>query len=778
MTIRRSMRSLIRLVYALIIIGTPHTTAAVAAPNPPPVQLLSSAILGRPFVAERAVFWSESRGNYIAILGYDLAAGAPFVIAERAGTVLDLAADDTLVVWAERDPKTSQLNIFGFDRRAGTLVLIKSLAGSTAQSEIALDRGVLYYTDSARGHSGLFALDLATKRERLVSIAGIRPVARDGRLLWSEAQAATELGRAIWSLHLRTADGHYAHTVLARRDAGYLGFSGYDIAGGVVAWSFAASVGDSHIYIYNIDADTTTALAAGVASDPHIHDRSVIWAETSVSPSQPAIWRVRAYHLANRAQSLAVEESGAATTVWGVAGQERLVLTVAADPQSSEQALYLSDLQAHGVSFAAKPVSPGIVPAACTITQPITCGQVRLAGAALYDDGGSWRMRGVQFILPQFGINAKTFRTDNYAAARVDGSLDYWLEKARHYLRTNILRIFVDLPDRQADGTLFTPTDYATLFDFAARANARGMRLAIVPHNSADWSMTADRSSWIAGLIDYFSARDGLPMIAYLSADNEINNHCGRAGKDCFDSDSQYNAQPYIDGAIDWTAQFRAIVKSRAPQLLVTVGVSTEMQDIDSTRGAFNFFRPDSRGRTLASTTDLLAPHNFGGGAASIIDDLRYGGYRGAIVLEEYGYPTDPYPRSSYWTEGQRDCRIDPTQAVCALTAPFFVETNIQALRTKSYAGSSAWMIADMREKDAGIACSSDSEKPFDLWTGLFAIGGTYCDGGTYSRAAGQPKATAVRVCAYYADDLALCEPGVPPKRRMYFPAVRVTKTD
>src|SRR4029434_2282758 len=105
------------------------------------------------------------------------------------------------------------------------------------------------------------------------------------------------------------------------------------------------------------------------------------------------------------------------------------------------------------------------------------------------------------------------------------------------------------------------------------RLNTRGMRLATVLHNSADWSMTADRSNWIVGLLDYFSARGGLPMIAYLSADNEINNHCGRAGKDCFDSDSQYNAQPYIDGAIDWVAQFRAVVKSRVPQLLLTVGI-------------------------------------------------------------------------------------------------------------------------------------------------------------------------------------------------------------
>lgn len=775
MTIRRSMRLFIRLVYALIAVGILHTTAAGAASTPPPTQLLSSAILGRPFVTEQAVFWSERHDNHIAILGYDLADGTTFVVAERDRTVLGLAADDRQVVWIERDPIAGQLNIIGADLRAGTLGLIASLAGSTAHSEIALDQDVLYYTDSALDHHGLFALDLATQREQLVSVAGMRPVARDGRLLWSEAQAVALPGLATWTLHLRTADGRHGDRVLARRAAGYLGFSGYDMEGGIVAWSLAASAADAQIYIYNVGTGTTTALAAGAGSNPRIYNGSIIWTEDGAGPSRPATWRTRVYHPASRTQSLAVEESSAATTIWGVAGQERLALTVAADPQSSEQALYLSDLRARGVSFAAKPGSVGIA-AACDITQPLTCGQVRLVGAALHDDGGVWRMRGVQFILPQFGINAKTFRTDNYAAARADGSLEYWLEKAQRYLRANTLRIFVDLPSRQTDGSLFTPTDHATLFDFAARANARGMRLAVVLHNSADWTMTADRSNWIVGLIDYFSARGGLPMLAYLSADNEINNHCSRAGKDCFDSDSQHNAQPYIDGAIDWTAQFRAIVKSRAPQLLVAVGVSTEMQDVDATRGAFNFFRPDSRGRTLASTTDLLAPHNFGGGAAGIIDDLRYIGYLGAIVLEEYGYPTDPFPRSSYWTEGQRGCRIDPTQVPCALTAPFFVETNIQALRTRSYAGGSAWMLADMREKDAGIACSSDSEKPFDLWTGLFAIGGTYCDGGTYSRAAGQPKATAVRVCAYYADDLAFCEPEVPPKRRLYFPAVRVSR--
>jgi hypothetical protein len=761
-----------RVAYALIAIGTLHAVAAKSAAQSSPVQLLSSAVVGRPSVTERAIFWIESRELHRAIIGYDLMAGVRSVIARRAGVVLDLAADDTMIAWTERDLATGQSSVFSANLRTNAISPILSLARWTAHSEIALDQGVLYYTDSAPGHRGLFAFDLATRRDRLVSSMGMRPVARDGLLLWSEAQASGAPGRAIWTLHLRTTDGRRPDRVLARREAGYLGFGGYDLAANLVAWSFAISAGDSHIYIHNTDTGATMALASSAASDPHIRGGAVAWTETVAEPRRPVTWRVRAYDLPGRAQSLAVEESSAATTVWGVAGQDRLVLTIAADPQLSTQALYLSGLHARGVRFAAQPAGRRAVSSACDIAQPSTCGQVRLVGSTLYDDGGPWRVRGVQFILPQFGINGKSFRSGNYASARADGSLDFWLEKAQHYLRTNTLRIFVDMPYRQGNGELVTPTDYATLFDFAVRANARGMRLAIVLHNSADWSMTADRSNWINGLLDHFSARGSLPTIAYLSADNEINNHCGRAGKDCFDSDSQYNAQPYVDGAVDWVAQFRAVVKSRAPQLLLTVGVSTEMQDVDATRGAFNFFRADSRGRTLASLADLLAPHNFGGGAAGIIDDLRYVDYRGPIVLEEYGYPTDPYPRSRYWTEGDRRCRIDPTQALCALTAPFFVEANILALRAKSYAGGSAWMIADMREKDSGSACDSDSEKPFDLWTGLFAIGGTYCDGGTYSRAAGQPKATAVRVCAYYADDLALCEPGVPPKRRIYLPVM------
>ncbi|MFL5803156.1 MAG: hypothetical protein ACJ8CR_15640 [Roseiflexaceae bacterium] len=746
--------------------STGSIRAAVAEPtraSAAGVRQLSSTALGRPVVAGRMVFWREPLGRRIAIHGYDLRANAPLSIAVRDGAVVGMAADDTRVAWVERGA-AGQLGVFGADRGTHAVSLILGFAGHPAPSEIALDHGVLYYTDSTPGHAGLFARDLTSGAEQLISPAGQRPLAHGGALLWSEARTTGARGRWIWSLHMRAADGSRA--VLAEREAGYGGFGGYDTDGGTIVWAFEPSSGDARVYAHQIGAGTTNAVASSAGAAPRVHGRRIMWAEASAGPGWPARWLVRVYGLDVGALPPIVAESSAALAVAGIDG-DSIVLAVVDDPAQGAQSLYIGDIRARGLRFAARPAM-AVVPAACDYAQPASCGQVHAAGALLADDDGAWRMLGVQFFLPQFGINDKTFRTGNYAGALADGSLNFWLDKAQRYLRANTLRIFVDLPYR-LDGELITPTDHATLFDFATRADARGMRLGISLHNSADWTMSAERAGWISGLIDYFAARGRLPAIAYLSADNEINNHCGRDGADCFDSDAQHDAHAYVDGAVGWVARFRTVVKGRAPQLLVTVGVSTEMADVDQTRGVFNFFRADSQGHTLASLVDFLSPHNYGGGATGIVEDMRFVGYSGPVVLEEFGYPSDPYPRSPTWTEGAPVCRIDPAQPQCALTAPFFVEQNIQALRTRSYAGAAAWMIADMREKDSGSACTNP-DKPFDLWTGLFAIGGTYCDGGTYSRTLGQPKATAVRVCAYYADDLALCEPGVPPKRRLYLP--------
>lgn len=765
-------QSPIRMLLALFAIAGALAAPARAQPADPDDQLLSGALVGAPVVAGRYIFWKERGADRVAIYGYDLAARTRFPIAQPIDPAAALASDGAVVAWSVSYPSDRTLMIQSYDLPSGRLSTLAT--GIGGPSEIAIDGGRLYYTDSALEHRGLFAREIASGREQLVSPIGQRPIASDGALLWSEEQPAGPGRLSSWSLHLRTRDGRHSDTLLAAGPAGYAGFSGYAVSAGAATWAFAEGAPDTSVQLVRL-ADGARRTIAHAGADPHLAGDAVVWSEQlDAGPSQSPRWSVRSYDMAG-GQIATVVAPGTATSVGrGVVGDRAIALAVTRGPAAGTE-LRLIGSAARQLRFDAAPRIAG-APAACDPALPTTCGQLRaLPDGTLADDGGRWTMRGVQFFLPQYGINGKTFRDENYAAALADGSLDFWLERAQSYLRANLLRVFVDLPSTSiVSGTTIvsTPTSYATLHSFASTANARGMRLGLVLHNSGDWAMTEPRASWIAGLLEYFAARDSLPMLAYLNADNEINNHCANGGGDCFDDGPGFDAQAYIDGALGWVAQFRDVVKAHAPQLLVTAGISSEMIDADLTRPAFNFFRPDRQGRNLAELLDFLAPHNYSGGATAIIDDLRIGAaYRGAVVLEEFGFPTDPRPRDPSWTEGPIQCWAKPLLAECAATVPFFVETNLRAQRFGGYAGGSAWMLADMREKDTSGACA-DPNKSFALWTGLFAIGGTYCEGGTASRAAGQPKATALRVCIAYTGSFAACSAGTPFRVRGYLPVV------
>jgi len=388
--------------------------------------------------------------------------------------------------------------------------------------------------------------------------------------------------------------------------------------------------------------------------------------------------------------------------------------------------------------------------APCLAGRPDGCGQIRQALNQFFDRRGPWVVHGVQFFLPQYGINERSFWDDRYAAARDDGSLDLWLNRAALRLNPNLLRIFVELPS-VSNGQPLVPTSYATIYDFAERAAVHGMRLGVVLHNSNDWHMSPGRQAWIEGLISYFLDRNALERIAYLSADNEINNHCLPARRfDCFALDPGYR-----DDATAWAYAFYQIVKARSPQLLVTLGMATELEG-SANGGAANYWRPDQSGRTLIGAVDFLSPHNYAGRAAQILGAIRASGYTGLVVLEEYGFPTDPVAQSPTYTEGPPTCRQDPLRPECVQTASYYIELNIRALRAGDYAGGVAWMLADTLEKDRPDACTNPA-MTFDLWTGLLAAGDVYCPGGTRTHAAGAPKTTGLRVCAYHTDSIDLC---------------------
>jgi hypothetical protein len=166
--------------------------------------------------------------------------------------------------------------------------------------------------------------------------------------------------------------------------------------------------------------------------------------------------------------------------------------------------LHIGGLEQRGLRVPAPP-SEGQATSAT-----IVAGQVYKSGYYLYDAGGRWKVNGVQYFLPQFGINNNTFYDGYYAGESTD--INLWLNTAQS-LAAKTLRIFVQLP---SGGN--TPTSHATIYNFARRAEARGMRLGVVMHNSNDFKMTRERRDWINGFITYFSNRGKLHLIAYVSA--------------------------------------------------------------------------------------------------------------------------------------------------------------------------------------------------------------------------------------------------------------------
>lgn len=734
----------IRLVIALLTVLVATMPLAAAAPADTTPLLLTHTLVGRPVVTDAALAWIARDGDQFVLSCRDLRSQAQTVLAIAATPLNALVGDDTRLLWVEQAGSGAHVRMY--DHATST---IATVVATQPDAALALDGATLYIADQR----GLTAHDLTTGVEQLVSANGQRPAALGGALLWSEERYLGPQQPSEWRLLLQPAPA--AQPIeLAQQTASYGGFTNYTLVPGAALWAAGAAAADQRLLRYDIATGSTRVVAAAVdsfAASPG----AVAWSTPQSAETLPA-WVIMRRGAAGKTDVFAADRhvQVEALTARGV---------LASFDADGARVLYLLG---PGDVLPQRPPQTSAVTAPCAATLA-DCGQVYANGAALADNGGPWLMRGVQFFHPRYGINGKTFWDANYASAANDGSLDFWLDTARSMLRANLLRLFVDLPRFDDAGLVVTPTSYATVYDMAQRAAQRDMRLGISLHNSADWALTPERAAWIGGLIDYFMVRDALPLIAYLNADNEINNHCG-SGNDCFDSRTGYPAQAYVDGAIDWVVQFRALVKSRGP-VLVTVGISSEVRDYDQARAAFDFFRTDSTSRTLASQVDFLSPHNYSGGAAGVIDDLRYNGYRGAIVLEEYGYPTDPYPRDSYWTEGPFVCRYTPLDGGCRNTAPFFVETNLEALRSRSYAGSAAWMLADVNEKNQANACTT---QPSDLWTGLFANGGSYCAGGTYTLQAGAPKATAVRVCVANGGDLFDCDPLLAQRTQLALPLV------
>ena len=393
-------------------------------------------------------------------------------------------------------------------------------------------------------------------------------------------------------------------------------------------------------------------------------------------------------------------------------------------------------------------------------------------------------MNGVQFFLPQFGINSTSFYNDNYTSSLAD--VDKWLDLSQTQLHANLVRIQVEIEHRDGSATQ-TPTRLSTIDDFINRAAKRGLRVGISLHNDGFFDLSAIKTGWVRDFIFHYKNErpDLQTQIAYVSFENEINVHrndyCAppdpASSVDCFQ-----NNPGYVTQANTWVIGLQKMFKTlptpddHSP-ILTTVGISTELRRTDGRHPATNYFIDFSanagdrkkivRNQTLAANVDFLSPHNYGGGGAgtfyTISDDWVYSG---PTVLEEYGFPTDPYsdsptapryPVSKAFREG------DPAKDIFGMpgatpSAIYYVSANIQSLESWGAQGKAAGGVGAILADSYSRSCSNPHQ---DDYTGIFSTTGTYC-GGTKTTGEAQLKQTGKLMAAhnlYWTGNIAALPP-------------------
>lgn len=310
-------------------------------------------------------------------------------------------------------------------------------------------------------------------------------------------------------------------------------------------------------------------------------------------------------------------------------------------------------------------------------------------------------MKGVMYILPEArGINANSLKREvfNSALTPVPGpngsinSIDFWLDKAGNksplaiheepFLCSNLIRLYFDLSrernpnDCSKSASNFSDPD--SLLTLIRRGGDFGMRTGVVIRNyNVRYDQIVCAQQELRSLLTSLHRSDILPLVAYISIDNEMNNHnqqkqqCSKlsvAGLtdgtgpevdhdgrpvDCFDTDVSDPALPaeakaecanhqlYIDNQIEWAAflyeNLRQIERlndndpfNNLPRILLTVGMSSEMGSIDGLSSNANFYKQATGivrpiRRKLDDYVDFFSVHRYVIHDDLLIDELRHG---------------------------------------------------------------------------------------------------------------------------------------------------------
>jgi hypothetical protein len=336
-----------------------------AAPRPDThtlatARLLSSAATTWPIAGGGNLFWVEKHGGAQAIYGYNVATQAQFTItaALRPDAGYGLLTDGQTLIWTESivtDESAAPLyNIYGYDLRTQRPISLNiASAARTDAYSLALANGTLFYVDNTQAHYGLYAQDIFSGPERLISRCGGGPVATDRVLLWEEPEQGCSppppasdsenssccLVQEKGVLHLLKLDGSKGDTTVASS----YGNLHYAVAGNKVVWSVYSvdqPIDNEGVYLYDIGSGSTTRLASQAGYDPLIGDNLVAW--NNHPAEQSPAWTVTTYDIGTGTTSLAVKESATWSEAHAIVGSRQIAYTMT--PLNGGGKIYLVSL--------------------------------------------------------------------------------------------------------------------------------------------------------------------------------------------------------------------------------------------------------------------------------------------------------------------------------------------------------------------------------------------------------------------------------------------------
>ncbi|HMA36320.1 MAG TPA: hypothetical protein VKY74_17820 [Chloroflexia bacterium] len=329
----------------------PPTPLPVSPTAGPDIRLSAQGIAGEPIVAGHYAFYFKAildRGNtetpepqptpvqLMSLYGGDSDQHTTFLIKNLPAGPPLAASDGRQVVWVELAPNGAQ-GVQSYDLTTHSEATILSPASTYRLAGLALDGGVLYYQDNASFHHGIYAHNLSTNLESVISTAGQKPVAAGGVLLWSEEQPGNPSGTTT-SLHVIKTDGSRGNTVLATQAAA---LSNYAVAGDNVVWAYHAAVGDNKVHLYNLNSGTGQTLSTGLGLHPVIGGHVIAWSEPAPAGIQG--WQMQIDHLDSGTVAPFQQPILQLTQVWGLIGEQALAFTVDYD-NAPERDLYVIGL--------------------------------------------------------------------------------------------------------------------------------------------------------------------------------------------------------------------------------------------------------------------------------------------------------------------------------------------------------------------------------------------------------------------------------------------------